>query len=364
MTVTKPEPAAGLCGESHPILERVRGRVFPALREAVDKIGEHDDLLGRIVGYHLGWNDAAGAPGEGDRGGRTVALVLTALAAEAVGASTPQTLSCAVAMELAKDFTQLQDDIIDNDEQRRERASAWRCFGVGPVLLGADAMRNLALETLARNRPHGHNAMWHLQDTLSRVAIGQARDLSFEQRPWSGPRSVTLPEYRAMAEQKAAALFECALSLGAVLHGADPGVVSGLVQAGHDLGLASQALDDLLDIWGPPGPPGSGFNDLRQGKKSLPIIAALATGTEAARDLAHVLSGPLHDEDRLRLAADLIDAAGGRHAAEREARSRYRAAMARLGDLQLPCEKQAELIEVSALLGLRGANQSVMLGTL
>jgi geranylgeranyl diphosphate synthase, type I len=268
-------------------------------------------------------------------------------------------------MELAKDFIQLQDDVIDNDPVRRERAAAWQAFGVGPALLGADALRHQAMEVLARHRPHGLAAVWHLQETLGRVVAGQARDLSFEERPWSGTRRVTPAEYRAMATMKTSPLFECVLSLGAVLHGAPSALVNDLINAGRSFGLACQALDDILDLWGS-ADPRDNFNDLRQGKKTLPVLAALATDTTAARQLERLLErlpDEPHQLERLQEAADLIETAGGRFVAEQQARRHYQAAVAGLSALPLPEQRRTELITVSSLFGLRGENQTIMVGS-
>ena len=362
--MTTPTMAADLRGEAAPLLKRVRAEAFPVLREEIARISAQDERLGWIAGYHLGWNEADGSPGNGDHGGRTVTLVLTALAAEAAGAPADEALAAAVAMELAKDFIQLQDDVIDNDPIRRERASAWQAFGVGAALLGADALRHQAMDVLARHRPHGLAAAWHLQETLGRVVAGQARDLSFEQRPWSGAGKVTLAEYRAMATMKTSPLFECVLSLGAVLHGAPSTLVADLIEAGRNFGLACQALDDILDLWGSPDPRDN-FNDLRQGKKTLPILAALATDTTAARQLERLLER-LPDEPQLELfqeAADLAEAAGGRFITEQQARGHYQAAVAGLSALPLPQRRRTELITVSSLFGLRGHNETIMVGS-
>ena len=73
--------------------------------------------------------------------------------------------------------------------------------------------------------------------------------------------------------------------------------MAALAAFGAELGLAFQAIDDLLGIWGDPevtGKPAAG--DLRQHKKSLPVVAALASGGDAGRRLAEVLSDAARSE--------------------------------------------------------------------
>ena len=82
-----------------------------------------------------------------------------------------------------------------------------------------------------------------------------------------------------MCAGKTGALLECAASIGAVLAGAGDAVVAPLRAFGGHLGLAFQAVDDLLGIWGDPAVTGKPvFGDLVQRKTSLPVAIALALG--------------------------------------------------------------------------------------
>lgn len=83
---------------------------------------------------------------------------------------------------------------------------------------------------------------------------------------------------------------------------------------GANLGLAFQLVDDLLGIWGDPARTGKPVcSDLRSRKKSIPVVAALNSGSAEGRQLAtsYAGGGELSDHDLARLAA-LIDSAGGR----------------------------------------------------
>lgn len=79
-----------------------------------------------------------------------------------------------------------------------------------------------------------------------------------------------------MAEHKTGALLGCALALGSRLAGAPDRTVTVLDRAGRHLGVAFQIADDVLGIWGDPAATGKPVHgDLRQGKKTLPVLAAL-----------------------------------------------------------------------------------------
>ncbi|MFI9504240.1 polyprenyl synthetase family protein [Nocardia sp. NPDC052566] len=100
-------------------------------------------------------------------------------------------------------------------------------------------------------------------------------------------REVTLSQRLAMTRAKTAALTECACTLGAVCGGAD--VERGLEEFGMHLVMALQLVDDLLDNWGDPEitgkPTGS---DIRRCKMSLPVVAALTSGTEPGARLTRL----------------------------------------------------------------------------
>ena len=94
-----------------------------------------------------------------------------------------------------------------------------------------------------------------------------------------------------MEGNKTGALLACAASIGAVLGGADDRTADTLEAYGYHLGLAFQAVDDLLGIWGDPEATGKQtWSDLRQRKKSLPVVAALAAGGPASERLGELLA--------------------------------------------------------------------------
>ena len=120
------------------------------------------------------------------------------------------------------------------------------------------------------------------------MIAGQADDIAFEKR-----RDVTVKQCTAMSAAKTGALLGCASSIGAILAGAPDATVGALRDYGRHLGLAFQAVDDLLGIWGDPGQTGKpAGSDLRQRKKSMPIVSALAAGGSEADELRTLILGP------------------------------------------------------------------------
>jgi geranylgeranyl diphosphate synthase type I len=287
------------------ILQTSQQWMDPAMRVAVDRLHPGPGL---VSAFSFGWVEADGRP-RGDNGGKGIRPALAGLAARLTGATAATAAPGAVAVEFVHAFSLMHDDIMDGDELRRHKATAWKVYGVGAAVLAGDALLALALDTLAQ-APGGAPALRLLTRTLVELVNGQAADTAFEARPWGGPNGVSVDEYCAMAIGKTGSLLGCAAGVGALLGGGTRAQARALSEFGRHLGLAFQAVDDLLGIWGDPAVTGKPvFNDLRQSKKTLPVVAALAAG---APGLAELLALRPADGESLRRAADLIEAAGGR----------------------------------------------------
>ncbi|MFF4585729.1 polyprenyl synthetase family protein [Streptomyces sp. NPDC001388] len=324
------------------VLERCREIVRPALREAV---GRMHPWVGEMAAYSFGWCEVGGAP-TASSGGKGVRQALAVLAAEAVGAPGRAGVPAAVAVELVHAFSLLHDDIMDGDPARRRRPAVWKAYGTGPAVLAGDALFALAVETLAATEA-GTSAVRMLSTALSDLVRGQADDLLFAARPWTGPERVRSAEYQAMAEHKTGALLGCAAALGALLGGGPPSAVAALDRAGRRLGLAFQIVDDVLGIWGEPEVTGKPVHgDLRERKKTFPVLAALDSPSPESRRLAALLESGADPEE----AAVLVEAAGGRAAALAEARRHIEAARLALADASPQGTAGEELRALSAFL--------------
>jgi geranylgeranyl diphosphate synthase type I len=309
MTTTDESRAARTASE---VLAWSRSTVEPALRTAVDTLPSSMRL---IAGHHYGWWDERGEPIEAS-GGKAIRPTLTLLAAEAVGAEPAVAVSAAAAVELVHSFSLLHDDVMDGDRTRRHRPTTWAAFGVGAAILGGDALLTLAFDVLAASEhPAARDGMQRLSAAVQDLVDGQSADMSFETRA-----DVDLPECLSMAEAKTGTLLGCACALGA-LYGGRPDQAANLRGFGERLGLAFQLVDDLLGIWGDPQVTGKAvYADLRQRKKSLPVVAALTSGTAAGHELAALYHRemPLSDSELVH-AAGLIELAGGRTWCRRKA---------------------------------------------
>jgi geranylgeranyl diphosphate synthase type I len=250
-----------------------------------DAVGRLTPSIGDVVSYHLGWTDAAGNP-TAVKGGKGIRAALATLSAEASWADAVVGAPGGVAVELVHNFSLLHDDLMDGDVERRHRPTAWALWGPSVALLAGDALATLATDVLLRTlNPAAPQAALALCEATAEMIAGQADDLAFEIR-----RSVSVEECMGMSTAKTGALLGCAASIGAILAGAPLATVRALRDFGRHLGVAFQATDDLLGIWGDPATTGKPIgNDIRQRKKSMPIVAALAAGDDEAKELDALL---------------------------------------------------------------------------
>ncbi len=318
------------------LLERGRTLTAPVLRAAVDRLAPPMDT---VAAYHFGWIDAAGNPAAGD-GGKAVRPALAVLSAEVTGAAPETGVPGAVAVELVHNFSLLHDDLMDGDEQRRHRDTVWKVHGPAQAILVGDALFALANEVLLElGTVEAGRATRRLTSATRALIDGQAQDISYEHRD-----RVTVEECLEMEGNKTGALLASASSIGAVLGGADEHTADVLEKYGYHLGLAFQAVDDLLGIWGDPDATGKQtWSDLRQRKKSLPVVAALAAGGPASERLGEILAADAKtsdfanfSEEEFAARAVLIEEAGGREWTADEARRQHTIAIEALDAVDMP----------------------------
>ncbi|GAA2777783.1 family 2 encapsulin nanocompartment cargo protein polyprenyl transferase [Crossiella cryophila] len=321
-----------------------RSLTDPALHRAVHTL---PPSMRHGAGYHLGWWDQHGTPTRGNPG-KAVRPALVLLSARGVGGAAENAVPAAVAVELVHNFSLVHDDVMDGDPVRRHRPTTWSVFGVPEAILVGDALLALACQVLARQggRAGALGVQW-LSEYVLALCDGQSADLAFEKRD-----SVTLTECLTMVAGKTGALLGGACALGALAGGASPAQVVALRAFGEHVGLAFQLVDDLLGIWGAPEVTGkSAGNDLRSKKKSLPVVAALTSGTTAGAELAarYTAPEPIEPGEVAELAA-LVEAAGGRRWAQQQAGAQVALAVDRLESARCDPAAATELLELARRL--------------
>jgi len=253
------------------------------LHMAVDLVDElNSDGLKHMLAYHLGWE------GEGaslEARGKRIRPLLVLFTAAAAGGEWERALPAAAAVELVHNFSLIHDDIEDNSPTRRGRSTVWKKWGVAQAINAGDAMFTLAHLATLRLQDTAYSliafkATKILQNVCLRLTQGQYMDLAYEARG-----DLSMEAYWPMVSGKTAALISACTELGALVAETNDIICASYREFGYSLGLAFQAQDDLLGIWGDAAITGkSAESDLLSGKKSLPVLFGLSqNGPFAAR---------------------------------------------------------------------------------
>jgi geranylgeranyl diphosphate synthase type I len=321
------------------VLGRARELFQPALRKAIASL---DPNLRTPVDYHFGWVEPDGTPidsAHSGSAGKAVRPALAILGAEAAGGEATVAVPGAVALELIHNFSLIHDDIMDGDRTRRHRPTVWDVYGVGDAIIVGDALHTLAFQVLLDDgTPAALAALGRLAEGTAGMIAGQAQDSALDRRS-----DGTLADCVTMQQNKTASLLGASLAIGAVLAGAPAATESALHRFGLELGLAFQAIDDVLGIWGDPQVTGKPVgSDLRERKKSLPVMLALTSGGPLAGALRQAFGGEMSDDVIADLSAQLT-AAGIEQQVKRRAERHIAAALDALDGASIDGEAAAEL---------------------
>lgn len=217
-------------------------------------------------------------------GGKRLRPLCVLLAARAGNGYSAEARDFAIAIELVHNATLLHDDVVDLGDARRGAATARKVFGNAASIFAGDW---LLVEALRRVTQTGRlDLLLALYDTIEEMIF--AESLQLENR---GRLDLGRGDYLRVAEGKTASVFRWALRAGAEAGGLAGPQVAALASFGNDLGVAFQAVDDLLDLTGDAESTGKDlFADLREGKMTLPIIVGLERSTALATHLAEALA--------------------------------------------------------------------------
>jgi farnesyl diphosphate synthase len=201
-------------------------------------------------------------------------------------------LRTASAIEFVHAYSLIHDDLpaMDDDDLRRGKPSCHKQFDEATAILAGDALQALAFEVLAHEATHGDPAVrTALVAELARAAGargmvgGQMLDLLAETQ---GP-DMAIGAITRLQRLKTGALISFSCTAGAILGKAPEPMRAALAAYAHDLGLAFQIVDDLLDVEGDAAELGKATNkDAAAGKATFVSIL----GVERARAQASLLA--------------------------------------------------------------------------
>jgi len=212
-------------------------------------------------------------------GGKRLRPVLLLLICGALGYTGPQRHNLAAVVEFIHTATLLHDDVVDESTLRRGRPTANESFGNPASVLVGDFLYSRAFQMMVDAQDM--RIMQILSDATNVIAEGEVMQLM-------NMHDASLNEagYLQVIRSKTAKLFEASARLGAVLAQSAPDIEAARAEYGQALGTAFQVIDDVLDYDGNAAEMGKNLgDDLREGKVTLPLIAAMQKGSAAQKQL-------------------------------------------------------------------------------
>lgn len=304
--------------ETSSALDRVMGELLPS------------NLLmnTRVISLHNREQEEDSAPpvpeGEGKvieamryaalGGGKRLRPFLTVESSNLFGVKNDAAMLTAAAIEFVHTYSLVHDDLpsMDNDDFRRGKPSTHKQFGEAAAILAGDALLTFAFEVLSNPRVHPDaNVRCELIRSVARASGvrgmvgGQMMDLDAEKQ------ELSIDEVIRLQRLKTGELFAVSCEAGAILGKAPEPLRARLQRYAHDMGLAFQITDDLLDVEGTRTETGKGVKkDEAKGKATLVSILGVDRAREQAVTLANQaiehLSAFDERADRLRHLATFV----------------------------------------------------------
>ncbi|WP_349815908.1 polyprenyl synthetase family protein [Curvibacter sp. CHRR-16] len=278
-------------------------------------------------------------------GGKRLRPVLLLLTSAALGYQGEYRHSLAAVVEFIHTATLLHDDVVDESTLRRGNLTANATFGNAASVLVGDFLYSRAFQMMVE--AGDMRILSVLADATNVIAEGEVLQLM-------NMHNADLDEtaYLQVIRSKTAKLFEASARVGAILAQANSTQEEAAATYGQALGSAFQIIDDILDYVGDQTTLGKNLgDDLREGKCTLPLIAAmrLSNPTDKALIQHAIQEGSI---DELQAIQRIVTTSGALDVARQVALDE--AHRAKAAALQLPSNKhQTTLVELAEYLHSR-----------
>jgi len=205
-------------------------------------------------------------------GGKRIRPMIAVLTARALGYEGDKHVTIAALIEFIHTATLLHDDVVDESDMRRGKATANAAFGNAASVLVGDFIYTRAFQMMTDLDSMPVLAL--MAKAVNVIAEGEVLQLMNCNDP-----DITEEIYMQVIYSKTARLFEAASQSSAMLSGGNPEQIQGLQDYGRYLGTAFQLIDDLLDYDANGETLGKNTgDDLNEGKPTLPLLHAMKHG--------------------------------------------------------------------------------------
>lgn len=206
-------------------------------------------------------------------GGKRLRPLLAILSARALGYQGEAHTTAAAFIEFIHTATLLHDDVVDESDMRRGKATANAAFGNAASVLVGDFIYTRSFQMMTKLG--SLRILELMSDAVNVIAEGEVQQLMNCNDP-----NTTEESYMQVIYSKTARLFEAATQIGAILNDAPQEIETALQNYGKYLGTAFQLIDDVMDYTSDGKEMGKNVgDDLAEGKPTLPLLYAMQNGT-------------------------------------------------------------------------------------
>lgn len=291
-----------------------------------------------------------------DSGGKRIRALLVLVAANLFRDDLEKIIAPALGIEVFHNFTLLHDDIMDNADLRRGRATVHKRWDNNTAILSGDAMMILSLKLVAEcEEPYMKQVMYEFNKAALEVCEGQQLDMDLE-NAYFDDDEVNVENYLKMIQLKTSVLLAASMKVGAILGGANEKDSELLYDFGLNVGIAFQLQDDYLDTFGNQETFGKKIGgDIIEGKKTF-----LTTKTKELADgliwndfLNTISSNYIVENERIKGVVELYENIGAKKETELQIEHYFEVAKDILAQLSVPDDKKKNLLELVEMLNKR-----------
>ncbi|HEY3783425.1 MAG TPA: polyprenyl synthetase family protein [Fimbriimonadaceae bacterium] len=239
-----------------------------------------------------------------EAGGKRLRPAFVTLAAKATGQAfdSARAHKLAACMEMIHMATLIHDDVIDNADTRRGRPTASAVFGNTASILSGDVLLSKAMSILAIDGDL--EIIRTVSSAVVELAEGEVRELESRDR-----FDLDEDEHFEILRMKTASFIQCCCEVGARLANASDAERDALGAYGHNVGLAFQVVDDLLDYAGEATGKPLG-TDFKEGCATLPLIYLQPHLTSKERESVSQKFGKAATNEEIKLLCQWMESRG------------------------------------------------------
>ncbi len=236
-------------------------------------------------------------------GGKMLRPAFTVIASKFGEYNEERVIALASVIEMFHMATLVHDDVIDDAELRRGRETVQSKYGKNYAVYIGDYLFCLCFRTLATTSSIERGVDVDTK-VMSRICLGEVEQLNSRFN-----KDVSIKDYLKRISGKTAELFSLSLYIGAAESSCDKKTCRLFWEIGHNIGMAFQIIDDILDYIGTDEEIGKkSGNDIKDGIYTLPLLLAMKNNKEVFEE---VLKGDSYSDEEIGNIINLVKENGG-----------------------------------------------------